>query len=46
MRRRRRRRERFTWGDGASLLLELWDLIAGVVKLVGRLPLLLLRIFD
>lgn len=46
MRRRRKRRGRFTVGDGASLFLELWDLIAGVVKVVGRLPLLILRLFD
>lgn len=46
MRRRRQRRERFSLGDLGSLILELWDLIAGVVRVVGRLPLLILRLFD
>lgn len=46
MSRRRQRRTRFSRGEGASLFLELFDLIAGVAQLLWRLPVLLLRLFS
>lgn len=46
MSRRRKRRARFSRSEGASLFLELFDLIAGVAQLLWRLPLLILRLFS
>ena len=46
MGRRRKRRGRFSKSEGASLFLELFDLIAGVAQLLWRLPVLLLRLFS
>lgn len=46
MRRRRKRGARFSRSEGASLFLELFDLIAGVAQLLWRLPLLILRLFS
>ena len=46
MARRRKRRTRFSRSEGASLFLELFDLIAGVAQLLWRLPVLLLRLFS
>ena len=46
MGRRRTRRSRFSRSEGASLFLELFDLIAGVAQLLWRLPLLILRLFS
>ena len=46
MSRRRQRRTRFSKSEGASLFLELFDLIAGVAQLLWRLPILILRLFS
>jgi len=46
MGRRRTRRSRCSKSEGASLFLELFDLIAGVAQLLRRLPVLLLRLFS
>ncbi|WP_156488590.1 MULTISPECIES: hypothetical protein [Brachybacterium] len=46
MARRRKRRTRFSRSEGASLFLELFDLIAGVARLVGRIPALILQLFT
>lgn len=46
MSRRRKRRARFSRSEGASLFLELFDLIAGLAQLLWRLPLLILRLFS
>ncbi|GLI32508.1 MULTISPECIES: hypothetical protein [Brachybacterium] len=46
MRRRSKGRARFSRSEGASLFLELFDLIAGVAQLLWRLPLLILRLFS
>ena len=43
---RRRRRDRSTAGDVASVLMELLDLVWGVARLVMRVPALLLRLLD
>ena len=46
MGRRRKRRTRISRSEGASLFLELFDLIVGVAQLLWRLPLLILRLFS
>ena len=46
MRRRSKERARFCKSEGASLFLELFDLIAGVAQLLWLLPLLILRLFS
>lgn len=45
-RRRRRKNHASSVGEGASLFMELFDIITDVIRLVWRLPALLLRIFD
>lgn len=46
MRRRSKGRARFSKSEGASLFLELFDLIAGVARLLGRIPALILHLFN
>lgn len=46
MGRRNRQRTRFTRGEKASIFFELLDLITGIGRVLVRLPMLILRIFD
>ena len=45
-RRRDRKRTRVSRGDRWSLVLEMFDLIAGVAHLLARIPVALLRLFT
>lgn len=46
MGRGRQRRARFSSGEQASLVIELFAFIVDAVRLLVRLPMMLLRLFD